>query len=133
MRGIAKKQSMVYFIRLFGIKRWIFLWKIFSVYEMTYQWIVLYMKCPVLSMNCPVLSMKCSVLSMKCSVLSMKCPVLSMKCPVYEILLLWNDPTLWTNLNHCMVLLRGGKDSCNHIASIPQLLTNIDLRQRAQL
>ena len=82
MIEIAKKQSMVYSIRLFGIKKWIFLWEIFSVYEMTYQWIVLYMKCPVLSMKCPVLSMKCHVLSMNCPVLSMKCPVLSMKCPV---------------------------------------------------
>ena len=82
---MQKKQSMVYFIRLFGIKKWIFLWKIFSVYEMTYQWIVLYMKCPVLSMKCPVLSMKCHVLSMNCPVLSMKCPVLSMKYPVLSM------------------------------------------------
>ena len=63
------------------MKSFLCLWKIFSVYEFSYLWNVLSIKCPpmkCLSSNC--LFMKCPIYEM-----SYLWNVLSMKCPIYEM------------------------------------------------
>ena len=94
---------MIFFFFTFHLHIFSCLWKIFSAYEMSYQWNVLSMKCPIYEMSYlyKVLSLKCPIYEMSYlrNVLSMKCPiyimsyhwnVLSMKCPIYEMSYLWN-------------------------------------------
>ena len=65
------------------------------IYEMSYLYNVLFMKCPVCEMSYdPIYEMPClwNVLSVKCPIYEMSClwNVLSVKCPVCEMSCPWN-------------------------------------------
>ena len=78
---------MIFFFFTFHLHIFSCLWKIFSAYEMSYQWNVLSMKCPIYEMSYlyKVLSLKCPIYEM-----SYLYNVLSLKCPIYEMSYLRN-------------------------------------------